>query len=109
MVVEVMQRENVLTSSHFKTPLFLDRSNIHALFPAILKITRNLLNHFRNSIAVNSAQPHSEIAQASNLSASEYVPANIQLVPLQNPDDISPYAVTISPQARPARCNLSTA
>ena len=28
MVLEVMQRENVRTSSHFKTALFLDRSTV---------------------------------------------------------------------------------
>ena len=32
MVLEVMQRKNVQTSSHFKPRLFLDRSIVHRLF-----------------------------------------------------------------------------
>ena len=31
MVLDVMKWENVRTSSHFKTPLFLDRSSIHGI------------------------------------------------------------------------------
>ena len=34
MVLEVMQRENVRTFSHFKTPLFLDRSTARGIGPA---------------------------------------------------------------------------
>ena len=38
MVLEVMQQKNVRTSSHFKTPLFLDRSR-----PPVLEEMKNLL------------------------------------------------------------------
>ena len=31
MVLEVMQRKNLRTSSHFKTPIFLDRSRLPVL------------------------------------------------------------------------------
>ena len=43
MVLEVMQRENVRTSSHFKTRLFLDRSIDHFYFFQKLRVNKTNL------------------------------------------------------------------
>ena len=63
------------------------------------RIMLNLFLHllYRTVFSPKSEQPHSSNAQAAHCAEDQYVPANIQIVPLQNPDDISPYAVTIYP------------